>query len=164
MVEWIYIVQALDCYNVSMELEKRIKDKIEFNECWIWTACKTNQGYGLVHDSKTKKNVLAHRYLYELAEGTIPEGLVIDHICKVTSCVNPEHLEAVTQKENFNRANNFWMARTQCEYGHDYTPENTIYWKSYQGRICVICYTRRKAESAASRRAKRKVLREMKWL
>ncbi len=64
--------------------------------CWFWLGA-LSRGYGSL------KNARAHRVAYEMTIGPIPEGLVIDHLCRVTSCVNPDHLEAVTQAENVRR-------------------------------------------------------------
>lgn len=71
--------------------------------CWNWNRGKHDRGYGyLVMGGKT---VRAHRYIYEKEYGPIPGGQVIDHLCRNTSCVNPEHLEAVSQAENVRRGN-----------------------------------------------------------
>jgi hypothetical protein len=74
--------------------------------CWLWTACRYTTGYGKF--SVKNPNVAgprwipvpAHRWSYEYAKGPIPDGLQIDHICRVRSCVNPDHLRAVTSKQN----------------------------------------------------------------
>lgn len=66
--------------------------------CWEWTGVKRKSGYG--EFSICCKMLAAHRVSYELAKGPIPEGMVIDHMCHNTSCVNPEHLRACTQKQN----------------------------------------------------------------
>lgn len=69
-------------------------------KCWIWTG-ELERGYGrFLHN---KKHIKAHRYFYKVFIGEIPPGLQIDHLCKNTKCVNPKHLEAVTQKENIKR-------------------------------------------------------------
>ncbi len=112
---------------------------IQENGCWEWTYTKDNQGYG--HYYILGKNHQAHRYSYEEYIGPIPEGLVIDHLCKNTSCVNPAHLEPVTQSENTLRGRTGW-----CKMGHEMTEENTRV-RSYKGntwRRCRICI---KAES-----------------
>lgn len=67
--------------------------------CWEWTGAKTAAGYGQF----TRRKEYAHRHAYEDLVGPIPEGLVIDHLCRNPSCVNPDHLEPVTQRENIRR-------------------------------------------------------------
>jgi hypothetical protein len=71
-------------------------------ECWEWQGGSTPQGYGRTKGDHGKL-VPAHRYFYELHIGPIPEGLVIDHLCKNPPCVNPDHLETVTVTENNRR-------------------------------------------------------------
>lgn len=72
--------------------------------CWLWTGKKGSKGYGLVHvDAKAGTQQQAHRAAYELTIGTIPEGLELDHLCRVRPCVNPAHLEPVTRAENMRR-------------------------------------------------------------
>lgn len=72
--------------------------------CWIWLASKT-KGYGALGRRIDGRNVTlqAHRVAYELAVGAIPDGLVLDHLCRNPSCVNPAHLEPVTNAENLRR-------------------------------------------------------------
>lgn len=76
-------------------------DKLGPNGCWIWTACKLGGGHGGPYGSfgaDNKKTVLAHRYSYQLEYGAIPNGLELDHLCRNTLCVRPDHLEAVKHK------------------------------------------------------------------
>jgi hypothetical protein len=70
--------------------------------CWLWTAGKAYWGYGWFGVAH-RTPVLAHRYSWELANGPVPEGLELDHLCRVTACVNPAHLEPVTHAENVRR-------------------------------------------------------------
>lgn len=70
--------------------------------CWWWMGAKDTNGYGSV--SWQGIQMLAHRVSYALAKGPIPTGLVIDHLCRNKACINPEHLEAVSQKTNCMRA------------------------------------------------------------
>jgi len=70
--------------------------------CWLWTAGKFPAGYGCL--GVGGKSVLTHRFSYELLVGPIPEGLEIDHLCRVRACCNPSHLEPVTSAENVQRA------------------------------------------------------------
>lgn len=69
--------------------------------CWLWTAVTLPNGYGLVTINKRK--IYVHRWSYEATKGPIPDGLVIDHLCRVRNCVNPDHLEAVTNQVNILR-------------------------------------------------------------
>jgi HNH endonuclease len=71
--------------------------------CWIWQKAATTEGYGIKALS-AKELVYAHRFYYEQTKGEIPEGLELDHLCRVPSCVNPDHLEPVTHRVNSRRA------------------------------------------------------------
>lgn len=66
--------------------------------CWLWEGSKGSKGYGQL--GIQGKSVKAHRYSWSLANGEIPEGMTIDHICHVVACVNPDHLRLATQKQN----------------------------------------------------------------
>lgn len=67
--------------------------------CWLWLRATTYGGF---------RGKSAHRVAYEIVKGPIPDGMVIDHLCMIKNCVNPDHLEAVTQSENMRR---FWAAK-----------------------------------------------------
>lgn len=72
--------------------------------CWLWTGSISSTGYGThTYSGPSRRTVLAHRMVYELHRGTIPVGHDLDHLCRVTRCVNPSHLEPVTPAENCHR-------------------------------------------------------------
>lgn len=111
------------------------------NGCWEWSGGKSTDGYGqtFVHVKDKAKTVRAHRLFYEIFCGNIPNGLVIDHVCRNIICVNPEHLEAVTSKENTNRGINHNRIKTHCPIGHEYTDDNTLHQKKSNGYISRKC-------------------------
>ena len=106
--------------------------------CWLWTASTKGAGYGQYIIKG--KSYLSHRLSYEMLVGLIPEGLVIDHLCKVKTCVNPKHLEAVTQYENMMRSQSgaYLKARTHCPRNHPYLGTN-LYVSPSGGRFCRAC-------------------------
>lgn len=105
--------------------------------CWHWRGTIAGDGYGVLLRRQRK----AHRVAYELAVGPIPEGLTLDHLCRVRHCVNPAHLEPCTRRENTLRAPGLaWKlraAQTHCKRGHEFTPENTL--RDTGRRKCRTC-------------------------
>lgn len=95
---------------VAMPLAERIaiNSRVDKNGCWRWQKSIKPDGYVDItigsRRNNTRKSVKAHRVSYEAFIGPIPEGLTIDHLCRVRDCVNPEHLEAVSMKENTMRS------------------------------------------------------------
>ena len=112
------------------------------NGCWEWSGKKNDKGYGqLTFTTDKTRYVGAHRWMYELLEGPIPKGLVIDHLCRNHSCVNPAHMEVVTNKENLARgfspsAENY--KKTACKHGHAFNTSNTYTDKAGK-RHCREC-------------------------
>ena len=126
----------------------------EESGCWTWTAyIMKQQRQGRTYARFAFGGaVLAHRWIYEHVVGPIPEGLELDHTCRVMGCVNPEHLEPVTRKENIARALPFRKKRAHCPQGHAYEGENIRYnSKGYQ--ICHACTLRHYRNYHARKRA-----------
>ena len=116
--------------------------KIYPNSCWIWEG-GTSNGYGSFFLGCRK--VKAHRYSYEQLVGGIPEGLDIDHLCRIRRCVNPAHMEPVTRSENTRRGllpeigRRYQESKTHCPKGHPYDEVNTYSRPDRPSRDCKIC-------------------------
>lgn len=128
---------------------------VPFSGCWIWMGGLDDGGYGQF-TPKRGVTIKAHRFSLQIFKGPIPKGLVTDHLCRVRCCVNPDHLEAVTQKINVIRgfgvtAEHYFQ--TECHNGHPLTPDNldqhTLKKKGW--RQCLICYRAQKAKYEAKR-------------
>lgn len=104
--------------------------------CWLWTAAANPNGYGQIRLSKTVLK-LAHVVCYELYRGPVPNGMELDHLCRVRCCVNPHHLEPVTHLENVRRGAGHGK-ETHCPQGHAYNQHNTCY-RSNGTRQCRVC-------------------------
>lgn len=115
--------------------------------CWEWNGAKTNEGYGKIRVNG--RLLLAHRYGYLRFVGPIADGLQLDHLCRNPGCVNPDHLEPVTGRENTARGLNRSVtvarhrARTHCRRGHPLSGANLGIGDRYNGtpnyRVCLTC-------------------------
>lgn len=116
---------------------------VQADGCWLWTGGKIWNGYGSTYkgykSDGTLQHVLAHRFAYELFRGPIPAGLTLDHLCRVRACVNPEHLEPVTNRENLMRsALTIVQVKTHCLRGHPLEGEN-LGFRPKGARYCREC-------------------------
>lgn len=134
--------------------------------CWLWRGHTTDEGYGVFG----KSGQGAHRAAYELMVREIPEGMSVDHTChnhdescpggvgcRHRMCVNPNHLEAVTQGVNVLRSRHTMphhnAAKTHCPQGHEYTAENTYSRRTPRGMARRECKTCRRERIAARKAA-----------
>ena len=160
----------------SSEQLCRLRTRVERNMsclpdlpgCWIWTGKLVN-GYGSMntHIGGKHTGLPAHRVVYELLVGPIPEGLTLDHLCRVRCCVNPNHLEPVTDKVNILRGTGMSarnIKKTHCSQGHEYTLENTRILRLQRGglgrscRTCANSGIHRSPEAKDRRNERRKAL------
>jgi hypothetical protein len=131
----------------SPVLPRRFWTKIDVapDGCWLWTGAITGRHYAtFTLEGKTEQ---AHRVAYWAFVGVIPPGLVLDHLCRVRHCVNPAHLEAVTNRENLLRGETFAAVQsrqTHCKRGHAFDEVNTRL--DVRGhRSCRACVNVRRA-------------------
>lgn len=130
-------------------VSERFWEKVhKFDEgCWFWIGARRSYGYGGFWNGH--RQVQAHRWAYEDSIGPIPTGLTLDHLCKNRRCVNPAHLEPVTNRENILRGDSPSAQnarKTHCIYGHELTVEN-VYLEPPDGRRkCRICRRRKERE------------------
>lgn len=115
------------------------------NGCWNWKGAKV-KGYGQINAGGRGVSLWAHRVSYDLFVGPIPEGLVLDHLCRNPACVRPDHLEPVTQKVNILRGASEIARRaasTACRRGHPYDKEY-LDAAGRRHRRCSICSNRKR--------------------
>lgn len=140
--------------DTSMEDRVILGSQLDENGCWRWLRSCYSNGYA--HLSKRidgkPKNFLVHRLSYELFVGPIPAGMTIDHLCRVRDCVNPAHMEVVTQRENTLRGlapSAIHARKTHCPQGHPYDVITS------NKRDCSICIAARQHRTYMKNRKKR---------
>lgn len=110
------------------------------DDCWLWQGALDPKGYGRILDRLISWNQIpVHRWAYLHYVGPIAEGLTVDHRCRVTNCVRPDHLRLLTASENVADG---WTARDTCQNGHPRTPETTVERTLAGGRrtrMCIEC-------------------------
>lgn len=156
----LYKTGTTDAPQPRPTLLERLMAKVERAvgplDCWEWTGFKNKLGYGRFYVDRANGIRQAHRVSYELHVGPIPDGLVIDHLCRNPGCVNPGHLEPVTNAENVRRGDNSDVTRQRhrerrtCAQGHPLFGDNVRIVKRDGARACREC------ARAANRRYRQK--------
>jgi len=150
------------------DIRERFMAKVEYDPnggCWLWAGANDGgRGYGRFRASHALATTQAHRASYLLFCDAIPNGLEIDHRCRVPACVNPDHLEAVTREENMRRADKSGLAyggnahgarltaKPHCPQGHEYAANLALTPKGW--RYCMECKRIKQRVRNAKKRAK----------
>lgn len=119
----------------------------DLGPCWVWTAALVD-GYAVFHVGEKLR--AAHQLTFEEERGPVPEGLELDHLCRVRRCVNPAHLDPVTHAVNLGRGER--ARRSHCVNGHPFDAANTRFRRSSStrstgGRECRACVYERKKKA-----------------
>lgn len=160
-----FLAQPIDPAAIPSPAQARFWGFVDRSEgCWLWTGGRAN-GYGLFHlptENGERRGTGAHRVAYALANGIVlthENAETLDHLCRNRACVNPEHLEPVTLRENIRRAISSSARanarKTHCSRGHEFTPENTLTRPGRNVRECRTCaveYRRLRTERARRNR------------
>jgi hypothetical protein len=134
---------------MNVPIEEYIRTRYTINDrgCWIWKLRVESKGYGQVWHSDFYGD-MAHRVSYLVHVGPIPPDLQLDHLCRVKNCINPDHLEPVTNAENMRRR----FALNLCLKGHKLEEGNLVVFSGT--RRCKICYDASQKVCAARKLAK----------
>ena len=120
--------------------QERFWSKVQKTDgCWIWLASHNGLGCGKFFKIAHEVPLYAHRVSYEIANGVIPASMDLDHLCRNPFCVNPDHLEMVTHRENMRRGKA--ATKMSCKRGHDWSDPKNVHIRKKTGiRWCAACH------------------------
>lgn len=154
---WAYGTTELTTPNQETRFWAKVDKSGGADACWPWLAAKDMGGYGLFRISKpVRRYPKAHRVAYEWCVGPIPQGMTLDHLCRNRACVNPAHLEPVSQRENTWRGTSPVALNAQklfCKRGHPLAGRNLVVSKD-GSRHCGACSNMHARARRAARGAK----------
>jgi hypothetical protein len=133
----------------EMTYEQRLFSALDVGDCWQWTRPVGDGGYGRIWDGR--QTIAAHRAVWRVLVGSIPDGLELDHLCRNRRCCNPDHLQPVTAKVNVHRSESpvaHNARKTHCKRGHELPSPDQKGWRRCQ--ICNADFHRRRREAAQS--------------
>ena len=136
----------MNMFDLPVRVQGKIVQTPE-SGCWLWIGAVNHKDYGCLHVNG--RTMVAHRFIYTSLIGPIPNGLQLDHLCRVRSCVNPHHLEPVTCRENVMRGQGVAVIhsqKTHCFRGHLLSGDNLVLIRG-QYRNCKVCLRRSQLES-----------------
>lgn len=142
---------------IETRLSKMRKRISKAGACWIYRG-HTKQGYPIVRQNKKFRT--AHRVFYELTVGPVASGLVLNHICRNRKCVNPKHLEQISNRKNIligEGAGAKNARKVKCKHGHDFSKKNTYSAPGSSYRSCRKCMVVRTQKWRLKKREKEKI-------
>lgn len=125
-------------WKINPRIDRLTHYVVDGSGCWIWKGGDNSKGYGFIRLYSDNTGIMAHRYFYLHFVGEIPKGLVLDHLCRNRRCVNPGHLEPVSDMENFLRGESSGakaLRQSKCKCGRAFD----ALWKNGHGSVSRKC-------------------------
>lgn len=144
--------------NIPDRVQKRALERVEKRDdgCWISSYARTTTGYAALgyREDGRDRMVLAHRAAWTAYFGSIPDGMVVDHLCFERACVNPAHLRLLTLAQNSQRKGGRDFPLGQCPNGHPDSAMREVIWAGRRRRTCGDCMREKNERNNAKRKAR----------